>query len=255
MRVVLDVNVWISGLLWGGNPGQLLSLARNQQIVIYCSDELLLELATTLKRAKFQKRIHQRSYTVEYLMSVARGFSECCVTTTVNASELRDPKDRKILEAALAANADQTRSHLAQHCRDLARTYRHLAAECRNPAATCRDPAGACRGWARVRSNPPRICRCLAAACRDLAGSCRALAGGCIALSQACAEPAQACGESPWLCRNSACPPRDLLPICREGLPSLGRLLNWGKLSVSLLKTRASRRQELSSTQLGEYHA
>jgi hypothetical protein len=26
MRVVLDVNVWISGLLWGGVPGQMLRL-------------------------------------------------------------------------------------------------------------------------------------------------------------------------------------------------------------------------------------
>lgn len=41
MRVVLDVNVWISGLLWGGVPSQMLRLARNQQITIFASEAKL----------------------------------------------------------------------------------------------------------------------------------------------------------------------------------------------------------------------
>lgn len=57
MRIVLDVNVWISALLWGGVPGQILRLARNQQIGIFASEALFLELETTLRRAKFQPRI------------------------------------------------------------------------------------------------------------------------------------------------------------------------------------------------------
>ncbi|MEH2288463.1 putative toxin-antitoxin system toxin component, PIN family [Nostoc sp.] len=50
MRVILDVNVWISALLWGGVPGKILRLARNQQINIFASKFLLLELETTFKR-------------------------------------------------------------------------------------------------------------------------------------------------------------------------------------------------------------
>lgn len=57
MRVVLDVNVWISALLWGGIPGQMLRLARNQQITIFTSEPLLLELETTLKCSKFQPQL------------------------------------------------------------------------------------------------------------------------------------------------------------------------------------------------------
>lgn len=38
MRVVLDVNVWISALLWGGIPGQMLRLDRNPQITIFTSE-------------------------------------------------------------------------------------------------------------------------------------------------------------------------------------------------------------------------
>jgi uncharacterized protein len=54
MRIVLDVNVWISGLLWGGIPGKLLNLARNERITIFASQALFLELETTLKRVKFE---------------------------------------------------------------------------------------------------------------------------------------------------------------------------------------------------------
>lgn len=73
MKVILDVNVWISALLWGGVPGKILRLARSQQITIFVSEHLLLELETTLKRNKFQLRLKQRDYTVADLISVALG--------------------------------------------------------------------------------------------------------------------------------------------------------------------------------------
>lgn len=106
MRVILDVNVWISALLWGGVPGKILRLARNQQINIFTSEDLLLELETTLKRTKFQQRMQDRGYNVEYLMSVTNGFSESCITISIDVPQLRDPKDAKILAAALTANAE-----------------------------------------------------------------------------------------------------------------------------------------------------
>jgi uncharacterized protein len=106
MRIVLDVNVWISGLLWGGIPGKLLNLARNERITIFASQALFLELETTLKRVKFESRLKLRGYTVESLMSVAEGFSESCSTEVVDVPQLRDPDDIVIIETALAANAE-----------------------------------------------------------------------------------------------------------------------------------------------------
>ena len=106
MRVILDVNVWISALLWGGTPAQMLRLAREQKILIFVSEPLLLEIETTLKRDKFQQRLQQRGRTVEYLMQVVRELSQLCPTTTVTVSELRDPKDSYILAAASVANAE-----------------------------------------------------------------------------------------------------------------------------------------------------
>ncbi|MBW4685270.1 MAG: putative toxin-antitoxin system toxin component, PIN family [Komarekiella atlantica HA4396-MV6] len=43
MRVILDVNVWISALLWGGVPGKTLRLARNQQINVFASERLFIK--------------------------------------------------------------------------------------------------------------------------------------------------------------------------------------------------------------------
>jgi len=41
MRVVLDVNIWISGLLWGGLPSQILHLSRQKKITIFVFEYLL----------------------------------------------------------------------------------------------------------------------------------------------------------------------------------------------------------------------
>lgn len=55
MEVVIDVNVWVSALLWGGVPGY------EKTVEGYVSVELLQELDATLRRAKFQPRLGKTS--------------------------------------------------------------------------------------------------------------------------------------------------------------------------------------------------
>lgn len=62
MRVVLDTNVWVSGLLWGGSPRRVIELAEQQQLTVFVSDRLLRELETTLKYPKLQARITKKGY-------------------------------------------------------------------------------------------------------------------------------------------------------------------------------------------------
>ncbi len=106
MRVVLDVNVWISALLWGGVPAQLLHLAKSQEITIFVSEDLLEELEVTLNRVKFTRQLQKRGYSVNELIEVTRGFSEQCSNMSINVPQLRDPKDNKIIAAALSADAE-----------------------------------------------------------------------------------------------------------------------------------------------------
>jgi putative PIN family toxin of toxin-antitoxin system len=48
MKVLLDTNVWISGLLWGGKARQVIKLVQEKKITIYTSLVLLNELMETL---------------------------------------------------------------------------------------------------------------------------------------------------------------------------------------------------------------
>jgi len=115
MRVVIDVNVWVSGLLWGGVPGKFLRLVQTRQIESYVSAELLLELEMTLRRDKFQGRLQQRNQTVETLVEVATAISATVPIVDVMVPSLRDPADSKILATVIAAHA----SHLVTGDQDL----------------------------------------------------------------------------------------------------------------------------------------
>ncbi|MBD2144782.1 putative toxin-antitoxin system toxin component, PIN family [Sphaerospermopsis sp. FACHB-1194] len=108
MRVVLDVNVWISALLWGGVPSGILHLSRQKQLTIFVSQSLLEELENTVKRPKFQSQIKKQNRTIEYLMSITQGFCEKCpnISLDIDISQLRDMKDYHILAAAVSAQAE-----------------------------------------------------------------------------------------------------------------------------------------------------
>lgn len=105
MKVVLDVNVWISALLWGGLPLKILYFARQKRLTIFVSESLLKELEVTLRREKFKKQLEKLNHPVEYFMIVTQGFSEKCSPLSIYIPELRDSKDNHILATAVAANA------------------------------------------------------------------------------------------------------------------------------------------------------
>jgi uncharacterized protein len=105
MRLVLDVNVWISGLLWQGTPRQIIGLARSGAVTIFVSEPILSELQEVLARAKFQSKIRSLGITSQDLMNLVRQLSEVCLPDSVNVPNLRDPDDEVILGTAIAAKA------------------------------------------------------------------------------------------------------------------------------------------------------
>lgn len=68
MRLVLDTNVVASALLWGGEPGRLLRLARERRIAAFTSTALLAELADILGRRKFEYKIAASLMSVDQLV-------------------------------------------------------------------------------------------------------------------------------------------------------------------------------------------
>lgn len=105
MRVILDVNVWISALLWGGVPDQVLILAESKRVSLFASEALFIELETTLRRAKFQSKINSLNLSVDDVINAAKDVLQICPTTSVVAPQLRDSKDTIVLAAAIAADA------------------------------------------------------------------------------------------------------------------------------------------------------
>ena len=62
MRLVLDTNVVVSGLFWGGPPRRLLDLARDGRVVLFSSGVLLDELAGVLNAtSSLGSLLHGRS--------------------------------------------------------------------------------------------------------------------------------------------------------------------------------------------------
>lgn len=106
MKVVLDVNVWISGLLWGGIPGKILKLAKNKEIKIFASEKVLAELEATLELPKLQPRQQYWGYTTQYLMAVVQKLIEFCPDRPLQVPQLRDPDDTIILATAVVAKAE-----------------------------------------------------------------------------------------------------------------------------------------------------
>ena len=99
-KVVLDTNVLISGILFGGNPRQVLELVIQGKIDAYISPSIFTEFREVLIRPKF-------GLTPEKCFSIAKEMEDlfCFVFPQIKVDLIKDdPDDNIILECALAAN-------------------------------------------------------------------------------------------------------------------------------------------------------
>lgn len=67
MNVVLDTNIVVSGLIWGGLPRQLLDLGRDGKVTFFTSTQLLEELENVLSRSKFISKLATQNITPFHL--------------------------------------------------------------------------------------------------------------------------------------------------------------------------------------------
>lgn len=56
IRVVLDTNIVVSGLLWTGAPAQAIDAALQERIRLVASEALIAELGQVFSRSKFNRR-------------------------------------------------------------------------------------------------------------------------------------------------------------------------------------------------------
>lgn len=105
VRIVLDTNVIVSGLIWGGPPRQLLDLARVGAVSLYTSALLLDELADVLSREKFATLLAARNFTPAGIMQGYSAFAQSISTPAIPRTVPTDADDDAVIACALAAHA------------------------------------------------------------------------------------------------------------------------------------------------------
>ena len=105
MRVVLDTNILVSGLLWSGPPRQVLGAARRDEIQLFTTQILLDELAEVLGREKFAARLEQAGVSSDTLVTGFKALANLINPQNIPPTILDDPDDDAVLACAVAAKA------------------------------------------------------------------------------------------------------------------------------------------------------
>lgn len=105
-KVVLDANVWVSALLWGGKPAEIVRAAEDGKVCIVMSEEIIGEISQVLNYPKLRKMYQDAGLRHENLIeAVLKVVKFVKVTEKVNVG-VEHPADDKFIECALAASAD-----------------------------------------------------------------------------------------------------------------------------------------------------
>lgn len=105
-RVVIDTNVVISGLLFAGIPGQIVSLWKSGAIQALVSAEILQEYLKVLSYPRFNLSEQEISYLIYHEILPYFEVVEIRGKTTKSTVITEDPSDDKFIYCALAGNAE-----------------------------------------------------------------------------------------------------------------------------------------------------
>lgn len=102
MRIVLDTNVFIAAALKSGFAEDIIELgATREEITLVTSEEIIAEL-----RQKLVSKFDKSEEIVDYFVDRIRTYCVIYAPTEELNIVKRDPKDNKILECAVAGDAD-----------------------------------------------------------------------------------------------------------------------------------------------------
>lgn len=106
LTAVLDTNVWISAMIWGGPPAKIIKAAENGQIRIFVTEEIIEEISQTLQYQRLREVYESANVNRQQLMeTVLRAGKLVQVKSSVSVVD-EDPSDNKFLECVLASEAD-----------------------------------------------------------------------------------------------------------------------------------------------------
>jgi|SRR5437660_10738688 len=100
LQIVVDTNVWISGLVFGGNPEKVIRLFVDGKVIVVTSEELLSELRNKVTR-KFPLFLPH----LPLLEASVRERSIIVPLGTQAITISRDADDDKLVETAITGRA------------------------------------------------------------------------------------------------------------------------------------------------------
>ncbi len=102
MKVVIDTNVYVSGVLWNGNESKIVDMCIDGILENHTSIGILSEVERVLSYRKF----NLTSEEIDKLLKIYFSFSRLVSVKTEIGIKSRDPSDNKILECAIASEVD-----------------------------------------------------------------------------------------------------------------------------------------------------
>jgi putative PIN family toxin of toxin-antitoxin system len=107
MRVVIDTNVVLSGLIKPDSvPGHILRAWRDGSFRFVLSEFLLEEIAVTLARPKIQALVPWPAAQINRFVPELRAFCDVVEPADLDLKYPRDPDDIPVLAALIASGAD-----------------------------------------------------------------------------------------------------------------------------------------------------
>lgn len=100
-RIVVDTNIYISAIFWGGKPREIIDLGRDNRVHIFTSLEIENEIAEKL-RTKF--RLNEEEIN-QILLDFSTLTVPVKVTTKIEVIP-DDPEDNKFIECAVISGAN-----------------------------------------------------------------------------------------------------------------------------------------------------
>lgn len=107
MRLILDTNVLISGLISPVSvPGKIIKAWRNEEVDFVFSEEGIAELTRVLNYPRVSKYLKWNELEIINFVSILRFKCKIVDITGVNANVPADPDDSHILAALIVSEAD-----------------------------------------------------------------------------------------------------------------------------------------------------
>ncbi|EKD65502.1 MAG: hypothetical protein ACD_50C00069G0002 [uncultured bacterium] len=100
-KAVLDTNIYLSGIIFGGNAKHILDLVIEDKITVFISPAIFLEIAEKLE----QKFNWDKNRIITVVKTISKTATAVNPKQKINAVKA-DRNDNKIIEAAVESNAD-----------------------------------------------------------------------------------------------------------------------------------------------------